>query len=497
MRDEERELDEVEDAVTGLLGAVFARRLRLRHGLERAAGRVGLSARTLQRLEKGESTPRPDTLALLAEKNGFTRHQVERLQSQLEAHGLAAAGGLAGGAATPRRSFAAEIAAAALEAVETAAAAVAVEPAPAPWEETGKPRPEDRRRADTLWQRFTRKDRGAAYRLVRESSAYRIWSFAERLSHESEAAAADSPAEALELARLAVEIARGVRGTASWRARVAAFALPHFGNAHRVCNDLDQARAAFVEARKLQEAFSASDPKLLDESRLPDLEASLCREERRFSEALALLAEALALAPPQAKGRVLLKRAATLEQMGAYQSALETLQEAEPHVLGTGTERDLLVLRFDTAVCLVHLEQTGRAEELLPEIQELAERLGKALDRLRTHWLAARIAAGLGRAKEAVAVLDRVCTEFLGSKPPLPYDAALVGLDLALYWLKQGDTAAVRKLAPLLERVFTAQGIRREALGALRLFCQAARRDAATLELAEKAKTELERRPRR
>lgn len=56
------------------------------------------------------------------------------------------------------------------------------------------------------------------------------------------------------------------------------------------------------------------------------------------------------------------------------------------------------------------------------------------------------------------------------------------------------DTTAVKTLALSLERIFTAQGIQREALGALRLFCQAARRDAATLEMARKAKAELERR---
>jgi tetratricopeptide (TPR) repeat protein len=494
MRDEEDGIEVDRGAVSRLLAAVFAQRLRLRYGLEHAAGKVGLSARTLQRMEKGESTPRPDTLALLAEKNGFSRRQVERLQSFLEAHGLAEAG--AGGTIAPRPSFTAEIVAAAMEAVETAAETVVVEPAPAPWEETGKPRLEDRHRADTLWQRFIRKERSAAYRLIRESSAFCIWSFAERLSHESKDAAADSPTEALELARLAVEIARGIRGTTSWRARVLAYALSYLGNALRVCNNLENARVAFAEARKLQENFSTSDPPWLDPSRLSDLEASLCREERRFSEALALLSEALVLAPPGAKERISLKRAATFEQMGDYQSALETLQEAEPHVLAGGTERDLFGLRFNTVLCLVHLEQTARAEELLPQVQELADQLGHALDRLRTRWLAARIAAGLGRTEEAIAGLDRVCAEFLSTDPPLPYDAALVGLDLAVYWLRQGDTAAVRKLAPLLERIFTVQGIRREALSALRLFCQAIRRDAATLELAERAKEELERRSR-
>jgi hypothetical protein len=65
---------------------------------------------------------------------------------------------------------------------------------------------------------------------------------------------------------------------------------------------------------------------------------------------------------------------------------------------------------------------------------------------------------------------------------------------LALYWLERNDTAAVKQLAVPLERIFSARGIRREALSALRLFCEAAQRERATLELAKKAKAELERR---
>ena len=179
--------------------------------------------------------------------------------------------------------------------------------------------------------------------------------------------------------------------------------------------------------------------------------------------------------------------------MGDSERALETLREAEPHVLASGSPRDLWCLRFDSAVSECHLGRPGKAQELLPEIQALADQLGKTLDRLRTRWLAARVAAGLGRTEEAVAILDRVCDDFLRTKPPLPIDAAQAGLDLALYWLKQGDTAAVKKLAVPLERIFTAQGIHREALGALRLFCQAARREAATLELVNKARAELAR----
>ena len=194
-------MDDAEAEVASLLGAAFARRLRLRHGLERAAEMVGLSPKTLQRYEKGEAAPPPKTLVLLAEAAGFSRALLARIQRPLEAHELATGGGLAGEPPASRGALPAEIAAAVLGAVEEAAEILVVDPAPAPWEETGTPRPEDRERAEVLWQRFMSQDRDRRFSLVRESSAFRLWSFAERLAHESRIATADSPQEALELAR--------------------------------------------------------------------------------------------------------------------------------------------------------------------------------------------------------------------------------------------------------------------------------------------------------
>ncbi|HYU31853.1 MAG TPA: helix-turn-helix transcriptional regulator [Thermoanaerobaculia bacterium] len=487
--------DEKADPIAGILGAVFVRRLRLRHGgLSKVATVVGMSRKALWSYEKGKRTPAPEILARLGEKAGISRGQLELLRRLLDAQRLAEAWGLAGErAAAPGEPLTAEIAEAVLMAIEEAGAFLTPEPAPEPWEDTGRPRPEDRSRADVLWQRLRRLDPKQRSRLVRESAAFRIWSLVERLCNESKVAAADAPADALELARLALEVARKIRGTASWRARVEALlALPHLGNALRVCNDLAPARAAFDRTRKLRDAFSPSDPPLLDEGRLPDLEASLCREERRFPEAVALHDEAFRLSPLERRGSILLNKAFTLEQMGDFERALATLKEAEPYVLASGAPRDLCVLRFNTAVCLCNLGRAGQAEELVSEVQRLADQLG-ALARLRTRWLTARVAAGLGRTEEAIAILDGVCNDFLRCKPPLPYDAALAGLDLALYWLKQGDTGAVKKLAVPLQRVFSAIGIRREAVRSLRLFCEAARREAATVELAQKAKADVER----
>lgn len=257
------EMDDPEEQSASLLAAVFVRRLRLRHGLERAAELAGLSAKTLQRYEKGDAAPPPKTLALLAQAAGFSLALLERIQRPLQAHQLASAGGLTSGAASPRGPFSAEMAAGIQEAVEEAAGLLVVEPAAASWEDTGTPRPEDRERAGELWRRFISQGRDQRYRLVRESSAFRLWSFSERLALESRDAAAASPTEALELARLALEIARDLRGTASWRARVESHALSHLGHVLSVCNEPEQARAAFAQAQALQEDFSPADPPLL------------------------------------------------------------------------------------------------------------------------------------------------------------------------------------------------------------------------------------------
>jgi hypothetical protein len=68
----------------------------------------------------------------------------------------------------------------------------------------------------------------------------------------------------------------------------------------------------------------------------------------------------------------------------------------------------------------------------------------------------------------------------------LTFDYALVSLELAVLLLEQGHTAEVRTLAEEMLRIFRTQKVEREALAALHLFCDAARRETATVDLARK-----------
>ena len=74
----------------------------------------------------------------------------------------------------------------------------------------------------------------------------------------------------------------------------------------------------------------------------------------------------------------------------------------------------------------------------------------------------------------------------------LPYNAALSSLDLSVLLLQEGRTGEVRELALVLGWIFTAKGIAPEALAALQLFCDAARQEAATVELARQVRAEIE-----
>ncbi|HTG35442.1 MAG TPA: hypothetical protein VLB76_21175 [Thermoanaerobaculia bacterium] len=177
--------------------------------------------------------------------------------------------------------------------------------------------------------------------------------------------------------------------------------------------------------------------------------------------------------------------------MGDLGGALAALAEAAPFVEASGDPHLLFALRFETANDLCAVERWANAAELLSEVQELAVQLGNELDLIRVVWLAARIAAGQGRLEEAIAGLEQVRREFTVRQ--LAYDAARACLELAAIYLKEGRSGEVKALAREMAPIFQVQGIAREALASLSLFRDAAQRETATVELAWRVITEIER----
>ncbi|MEA2561929.1 MAG: hypothetical protein QOH06_3433 [Acidobacteriota bacterium] len=99
----------------------------------------------------------------------------------------------------------------------------------------------------------------------------------------------------------------------------------------------------------------------------------------------------------------------------------------------------------------------------------------------RLTWLQGKIAAGLGNLGEAEAAFAAIRQKFLAEGNA--YDAAMVSLDLALVYLRQGRTAELGELAEEAHRVFEAQDVHREVHAALLLFRDAVRQERVTADL--------------
>jgi transcriptional regulator with XRE-family HTH domain/tetratricopeptide (TPR) repeat protein len=351
-----------------------------------------------------------------------------------------------------------------------------------------------RRQAQELWARLktaTRQDRREAVATLAE---FQSWALAELVCHESEKAAAHKVEIALELADLALYIAGRIPGEERWRSRVEGYCWAYIANARRVANDLTGADKAFVRAWNLWRAGAPFHSSLLAEWRLLDLEASLRRAERRFSEALTLLDRAqvaIGKDNPSAKARILLKKEHVFDQMGDTRNALATLAEVRPFVEIVGDPRLLFMLFFKTANNLYCLGRYEEAAKELPRVRELAVDQGNELDLIRVVWLEARVAVGEHRKEDATLGLEQVRQDFTARG--LPYDAALASLELAGLYLEEGRILEVRNLARAMGWIFQAQGISREALAALTFFFEAAQQETATVDLTRRVAAELER----
>ena len=87
------------------------------------------------------------------------------------------------------------------------------------------PKPEDRLRAEELWQRLKELDADTRLVVVRVAEEFQSWALCERVCEESARAVSRNVEEAGSLARLAREIADRIRGPEGWRRRLQAYAL--------------------------------------------------------------------------------------------------------------------------------------------------------------------------------------------------------------------------------------------------------------------------------
>jgi hypothetical protein len=333
-------------------------------------------------------------------------------------------------------------------------------------------------------------------RVERATRRFRSPAFVEAMIDAARGWLRHDPHEAVALMAIAERQAERI---ASWTygedlaARCLARARAHRGNALRVAGELAAADGRFSLLHKHLRRYPLADPALHAE--LLSLEASLRHDQRRLTDAEALLDSAAGLCLREGDrtglGRVLLQQGICRSVGDRPDEALVSFSRAA-ELLDVEELPDLyLSAQHGRALCFCQLAEHTAAREVIEEHRLLYQQYDDPWTRLRWRWVEGKVSAGLDEDETAVATLAAVRGEYVERK--LPYDAAMVALDLAEVRLRRGEAAEVKRLAEDMVATFERLDVHREAMQAAALFARAATAQRVTLELIVRLRGYLER----
>jgi tetratricopeptide (TPR) repeat protein len=330
--------------------------------------------------------------------------------------------------------------------------------------------------------------------LVRNSDRFRSLALAQRVLEASRDACFEDARRGEELARLALVIIAAVDADLYGHRLVADLtgrAWAYVGNALRLANDLDGAQRAFDVG--LDHVEGTSDP--MEEAGFLHLLASLRKHQRRFDEAAELLHRSGELyaevGDDEKLARTLTSLGSQYLDQGCAEKARQPLLEALRRVDPESDPRTALYVHHNLTLCLTETGRFLEAQRMFRNARRFYAQFPDRVTRLHSRWLEGIIAAGTGRGERAEKIFLQVRDAFLAAE--LPYDAALVGMELAALYASQGRHADLRELAEDLTPVFFSYHLHRDALAALAFFVQAAQREGASMEVVERVADYLKR----
>jgi tetratricopeptide (TPR) repeat protein len=330
--------------------------------------------------------------------------------------------------------------------------------------------------------------------LVDSDEAFHNWSLGEWLIEESQRSSYADPAGAESLAGCAVVVAErlapGIYGTPlindlkarAWACR---------GEVLRLLSDLRGAVAAFESAESL---IAQGTGDALEEARILELKAALCRDQRQAGEAHRLLDEIIAIYR-QYRDLHLLGRA--FVQKGRVYGSSNDLKEAVAWLrkglglIDPSRERCLhLAARHSLMLCLHEIGRSREARFLLKASRPEFLQHGSPLLILRLRWLEGKIYEALKFLKEAERALVEARQGFVDLG--IGFSAAAVSLDLAGLYAAQGRATEMRSLAEEILPIFQSRDLQREAIAALLAFRQAARLETTSSQVFTEIRSYLD-----
>jgi tetratricopeptide (TPR) repeat protein len=273
----------------------------------------------------------------------------------------------------------------------------------------------------------------------------------------------------------------GARLVADFQAR----AWAELGNAYRVNEQFELAGTVLAHAEGLL-GHGTGDILLL--ARVADVQASLRTDQRRLGEALDLLEVVQKLyrdtGDLHLAGRALIKKGIIENYDGNPREAVVLLREGLQLIDPQRDPRLVASARLSIVYAFVDCGEFRKASHILLESGLRLAFAAEPLNLLKLRGVEGKILAGLGKLGRAERIFGEVREEFLlrGRE----YDAAMVGLELAAVWLRQGKAAQVRELAEETYETLRDLGVHHEAFKAVYFLREACRQQVLTLDLLRK-----------
>lgn len=319
--------------------------------------------------------------------------------------------------------------------------------------------------------------------IVRNDPRFRTWGLFELLIERALEMAVRDSAYAEELGLLALRLSERLdpevydaRMIEDYRGR----AWTHIGNARRVRSDLSGAEEAFEKA---DAHLRTGSQESVERAVFLDFKASLRRDQRRFDEAMRLLHRAVSIflqyGHRHRAGRSLVNLATVRNHSGNPEQAIPVLQQALELIDPEQEPRLLLCARHNL---IDYLASAGRfldAQGLYRETRPLYRDFPDAWAQNRRKWVRGKIARGLGQPRLAESLFLAARDGFV--EEGVPYDTALVSLEIATLYAEQGRTQDLKRLAGEMLPIFSSLQIHREALAALTFLKQAIESESASL----------------